>query len=459
MQVKVRPVLIVGREGGFTTRVMPWHVYPQTNGQLEVTTDAETSRARIESLHQEVMAKVKSDVVFLDSALVQEEGDLIALRKDTCEADAFLVYLPGSISHGALETLFWDLPIPIIVFSGEYTPMMGLYYLPVEEREHHPNVTFALDTREIQYQMRLLGVKKRLRNSKIILLGAHQRETSFWQFLPEPEITRRKLGVEFIPLSGAQFVAEVDQIEEAKAEAIAQQWMASAKEVAEPSPDEVREAAAMYLALGAVLKRTGAQAVSAGCLELMYAFNRRPFCFALAMLRDEGIPAGCEGDATATLTMLILDYIANRPAYMGNLVRVEPKENLLMISHGCSPSKMAGREQPAKPYTLVRSHSYPPFTRVIDGGAGLTSYVEYDIGQEVTITRIGANLDRMPAAKGEIIDCRDTICDRTAITVRVKDAREFFHHATGNHQVVVYGNYLRELRGLCQLLNMNFLEI
>ena len=61
MQVKVRPVLIVGREGGFTTQVMPWHVYPQTNGQLEVTTDAETSRARIESLHQAVMAKVKND--------------------------------------------------------------------------------------------------------------------------------------------------------------------------------------------------------------------------------------------------------------------------------------------------------------------------------------------------------------------------------------------------------------
>jgi L-fucose isomerase-like protein len=157
--------------------------------------------------------------------------------------------------------------------------------------------------------------------------------------------------------------------------------------------------------------------------------------------------------------MVLMEYLADRPAYMGNFVRVDPDSNLVMISHGCSPSKMSGRDQPAKPFTLVHSHSYPPFTRVTEGGAGLTSFVAYDKGQTVTIARIGANLDRMVAARGNIVDCWDSICDRTTIAIHVDDARQFFHNATGNHQVVVYGDHMETLRKLCGLLDIRFMGV
>jgi L-fucose isomerase-like protein len=64
----------------------------------------------------------------------------------------------------------------------------------------------------------------------------------------------------------------------------------------------------------------------------------------------------------------------------------------------------------------------------------------------------------MMAARGEIVECRDTICDRTTLTLRVQDARDFVHKAAGNHQVVVYGDYLGELRELCGLLGMGLRE-
>jgi len=446
MQIKVKPVLIVGRG---------WHVFPQPDGQLEVTMDAETSRSKVESLHREVTERLRADVAFSEPALVQEEADLAELRTGACDADALLVYISGGMHHGPLERLVWDLEIPTIAFSGEYTPMMGLYALPAEVREHYPNVTFALDSKEIDQQLRLLGVRKKLRNTKVVLLGRHQRETSPWQHIPDPDVVRRNLGVEFIPVSSSQFLKEVGEIEEAKAEALAQQWMANAKGVAEPSQVEVKEAAKTYLALDNLLKTMQAQAVSVNCLELMYQYHRDPPCFVLALLRDDGFPAGCEADASATLTMVILEYIADRPAYMGNVVRADPENNLVMISHGCSPSRVAGRDLPPKPYKLVHSHSCIPFTRTLDGGAGVTSYVDYlDKGQEVTIARMGVNLDRMLAVRGEIVDCRDTICDRTTLTLRVNDAREFFHKATGNHHVVVYGNYTMELSGLCEMLSI-----
>jgi L-fucose isomerase-like protein len=46
------------------------------------------------------------------------------------------------------------------------------------------------------------------------------------------------------------------------------------------------------------------------------------------------LPAGCEADAGATLTMLMFEYLADRPAYMGNLVWADPQTNRVSISHG-----------------------------------------------------------------------------------------------------------------------------
>ncbi|MBW1900347.1 MAG: hypothetical protein JRJ20_01800 [Deltaproteobacteria bacterium] len=448
MQLKVKPVLIVGDT---------WHVFPQPDCQLHVTTDIETSRSEVETLFGQLGEKVGGNAVFLEPALIDNEQDLVKLKKDILEADAFLVYLSGGMANESFQKL-WELEIPIIAFSGDCTPMMGLYALPVEEREFHPNVTFALDYREIEDQLRLVGVIKRLRNTKMVLLGTHQREAYFWQHIPDPVIARRKLGVEFIPVSCTEFLAEAARVEPAEAETIAEEWTSKAKEMVEPSPAEVEEAAKLYVAMYNILKEKTAQAISVGCLELMYAYGKAPLCFPLAILRDKGFPAGCEADASATLTMILMEYLADRPAYMGNFVQADPDKNIVMISHGCSPSKMSGRDQPAKPYTLVHSHSYPPFTRVLEGGAGLTSYVAYDKGQEVTIARIGANLDRMVATRGKIVDCWDSICDRTTISIQVNDARRFFHNATGNHQVVVYGDYLADLRELCRLLDIKLVE-
>jgi hypothetical protein len=449
VQIRVKPVHIVGST---------WHVFPRPDYKLEVTTDVESSRARVAELHAQLRRDLKSDVAFLEPVVVHREGDLLALRENLGDADALLVNLSGgmAVHHtGGMQGGLWGWDVPIIAFSGQCTPMMGLYSLPFAEREKHRNVTFALDTDEVDAQLWLLAAKKRLACSKVVILGAYQCA----ERLPDPEIVKRKLGVEFVSVSSAEFVQEIAGVDSGAADIAAAEWSTNATGGAEPSSAEVLEGARVYIALERMLRRAGAHAASVGCLEIMYAHGRAPFCLALAALRDAGLPAGCEADAGATLTMLMLEYLADRPAYMGNLVRADPEANLVSISHGCSPARIAGRDRPAKSYRLVHSHSAPPFSRDESGGSGVTSYVDYgDAGQEVTVARLGADVDELMAARGEIVDCRDTICDRTTLTVRVRDAREFVRKAAGNHQVVVYGDYLAGLEGLCRLLDIRFRE-
>jgi hypothetical protein len=445
-RLKLKPVHLLGRE---------WHVFPQQNYQLKVATDPEMAAREVAVMHEELQADLEGsfplDVEILPPHLARTRHDLETLRAELDGFDVLLV----NLSSSGLERELYRWGFPIIAFSGNCTPMMGLYSLPLAERRRLPHVRLALDHREVRDRLRVLSVPKRMAQSKLLILGAYRCADK----LPEPEDVRRKLGVELVSASSEDFMKELEQVDDARADEVAREWIESSSGERESSADEVLEGARDYLAMQQLTLRRGAQAVSVGCLEIMYARRRSPFCFALAKMRDLGLPAGCEADAGATLTMMLLDYLADRPAYMGNLVRADPVTNEVSVSHGCSPARIAGRDKPAKSYRLVHSHSVPPFSRDLEGGAGVTSYVDYgDVGQVVTLARFSADLEGLFAARGEIVECRDTICDRTTLTIRVDDARSFFHHATGNHQVVVYGDYVDELRDLCALLEMELIE-
>jgi len=440
MRVVLQPVHVVGQA---------WHVFPQDNAQLLVATDPPTAAENIRTMLAPLQARLADDVEFREPIVLLESADRERVIAAASAVDGVLVSMSGGV-----DPELWDLPCPIIAYSGERTPMMGLYVLPHSERGKHPHLTYCLDAEEVLScvrSIRLRKVKERLNGSRMLILG----EYACFERLPDPETVRRQFGVEFVHVSSADFVKQVDAVEEARARAVARQWTTGALGGGEPSADEVYNGARIHVALEDLMRRERAHAVSVGCLEVMYTQQRAPFCFVLATLRDVGLPAGCESDAGATLTMLLLEYLAERPAYMGNLVLADPKQNLVSISHGCSPTRMLGRDQPAKPYRLVHSHSAPPFSRDLTGGSGVTSYVDYgDRGQVVTLARLSHELDALFAARGEIVDCRDTICDRTTLTVRVADARDYVHKTMGNHQVLIYGDFVDDLAGLCDVLGL-----
>jgi L-fucose isomerase-like protein len=276
--------------------------------------------------------------------------------------------------------------------------------------------------------------------------------------LPDPERLLEVMGVELVQVPAADFLALVDQVDADEAARVGQGWTESALQVDEPDATDVESAARIQVALSKLLARERAQAVSVGCLEFMFGQGCRPFCWVLASLRDQGLPAGCEADAAATLTLLVVEYLAERPGYMGNLVDANPEAQTIAISHGCSPTRMLGRDVAPIPYRLVHSHSVPPFSRDLTGGSGLTSYVEYHRGQQVTVARLGGDLETLLVTGGEITDCRDTICDRTTVTVRVPDARRFVQLATGNHQCLFYGNLVDELSEVGRQLGIEVVD-
>lgn len=459
MKPVLQPVWLVGRQA--------WHVFPQDNLQLLTAMGPDVSGPQVAAQMEGLQAQLADAALLREPIIVMDDADMARAVAAARDADAVLLSLttarmdratPEAAALGLDAAPILDLGVPVLAFSGDKSPMMALYILPAGVRARRPHLHLCLDATEVLAALDRIRIDKaaaRLAASRLIVLGSYTCP----ERLPDPALVRQRLGVAMAEVSSAAFMAQVAAVDAARAQAVAQEWRQGSQPGRESSDAEIASVARVQVALADLMARESAQAVSVGCLEIMYGHGQVPFCWVLAQLRDRGLPAGCEHDAGATLTMLMLEYLAERPAYMGNLVLADPAKNHVAISHGCSPTRMWGRDRAAKPYRLVHSHSAPPFSRTLEGGSGVTSYVDYgDVGEPVTIARLGADLDAIFVASGRIVECRDTICDRTTLTVEVADARAYVQRATGNHQVLIYGDFTADLKALARRLDLAVLD-
>lgn len=436
MEIKIKPLFILGEEFGLVWR---------SDGSIEWITDQSSLQLRCSELSIQLRDNIKSDAVLLKEAVVRSESDIQDLRKELLEIDILLVYLIGPMSPHPL----FRLGLPIIGFSGEYTPALALYTFGTE-RHSQPDLTIALDYNDINQAVKRFQAKKKLQNSRIALFGFPPSLFSQWHDWPDLELASERLGVHFTSFENRELVEYLKQTDEKEAKQLAKRWLKEAKDDGEPSSRDVTETARLYLALNSMLKEIKANAMTINCLELMHALNGPTPCYALSKLQDSGITAACESDITALLSMMILSFLAERPALMGNIVSANPESNVIMVSHCVVPTKMTGFNQSPSPYMLRDYHG---------SKTGVTAHVDLPLGQEVTVARLSRTLDKLLLLAGKIIDCQETVTCRTTISIKVNDARRFIDHAFGNHHSVVYGNHTKQATMLAKALGIEALEI
>jgi L-fucose isomerase-like protein len=150
--------------------------------------------------------------------------------------------------------------------------------------------------------------------------------------------------------------------------------------------------------------------------------------------------------------MIILHYITNKPCFMGNTF-VDLNDEAIILSHCVCPRKMKGYNERAVPYVL-RSYHKKKFA------GSLTAFVKMNTDQEVTVCRLGGDLKTMLITKGKIMSCEDInhYC-RVTVKIKIDDPRGFVHETSGNHHVMVYGDFREELRKLNRLFGVTTVEI
>jgi len=392
---------------------------------------------------------LKVDAQILDCAVVNDERDISLLKKEIAKADVIFLCKPH-LGLGDCVVKISEYKLPMILFNAEgmiNNPLDALEYVYPKER-----VWVATDYQDVNNYLAALSAKKKMQHTKILILNA---DYSHWErFLCRVrggrEAIREKLGIELEYVKSEDVIRRWESLSGERAKPIVEKWVKEAEKVVEPEEKDVLAVAKLYLVMKDLLKEKNAQAMTMG-----YGENPLPVpCFAYTNLRDEGIPSACEADIISLLSMVILHCIVAKPCFMGNTF-VDITDETLVLSHCVCPRKMEGYNTDAVPYTLRRYHR-EKFT------GSLTAFAKMKRGQEVTLCRLSGDLKSMLIANGTIVDCvemdEETYC-RVKAKVKIKNPREFIHRTSGNHHVMVYGDYRQQLRRLNDILGIVTIEV
>jgi L-fucose isomerase-like protein len=283
-------------------------------------------------------------------------------------------------------------------------------------------------------------VSETARYDKALLFGRCPHDyLAEWEITSDFGLVRRKLGVEIEEVPREELAARCEALskkESAEAAALAEALIAGADQGERPRPgdNEIVKATRLYMAMNAFLDERRADAATIVCNDFRTGgYQDFPVpCVALTFLQDRGIPAACQGDMDALLTMILFKRATGRVSFMGG-ARAEGER--LTVSHCVLSRRMTGPGA-AEPYHLADYHGTRPSP---------TIHTDLPRGQEVTVARLTRNLERLIVTRGTVVDSRDEpgSC-RNTLEIEVEDVGKLMSAVRGvqYHLVLACGNHV-----------------
>ena len=240
-------------------------------------------------------------------------------------------------------------------------------------------------------------------------------------------------GIATIDIDLQRLIDGIKVIPQTEAVKVAQGMVKRAKTVKEPTSADMVEAAKAYIAIKRICQEESLDAMTIRCFDIVKACGTTS-CLALALLNDEGIVAGCEGDMQSLLTMLLAKRICGEPAFMANPSILT--DTTSMLAHCTIPLSFCDA-------TVVRSHFESGIGVAIQGLLPLTDYTLFKWG--------GPQLDRYFVTEAQAVETpySNHFC-RTQITLNVNLKPYLLQHSIGNHHVIIHGRHAEEIRQFMQ---------
>ena len=258
--------------------------------------------------------------------------------------------------------------------------------------------------------------RARLREMRIGVIG----QPSDWLIASQADSIALldKLGVRMEEVPMEELLVEIGKAQGEPAPA--EQEMA--RKVREAYPGAVK----IYNALKVLVERHRLDAFTLRCFDLLTAVGNTG-CLALAAFNADGLPASCEGDVPALLSMMIAQALTGKTGFQANPSRIDVETGQILFAH-CTV-----------PLNLVRDWQYNTH---FESGIGVGIHGNLPEGP-VTVFKVSGKLDRCFVAEGELLynQYEDHLC-RTQVVLQLssKDARYFLTRPIGNHHIILPGH-------------------
>jgi hypothetical protein len=201
-----------------------------------------------------------------------------------------------------------------------------------------------------------------------------------------------RLGVEIVGAPAEEFNAMFDSI--ADDDALVRDAMEFKKNAVRVTDVEDRyfvDAMRAHRAVGRMLLRYGADAITIECLQLKH---RKP-CISFATNNGALVPCGCENDLNASLTLMLGRWLLGRGGFQHN-PEFDTSENRYFGSHCTCTWKLHGPDRPSQEY-LVR-----PFFHQLPKTAALD--VQWTAGAPIILAKYASGQDTLNCWTGKVIE-------------------------------------------------------
>ena len=244
-------------------------------------------------------------------------------------------------------------------------------------------------------------------------------------------------GVETIDIDLQRLIDGIKTVPQTEAVKVAQAIVKRSLDTIEPSCADIVEAAKAYLAIKKICQEERLDAMTIRCFDIVKTCHTTS-CLALALLNDEGIVAGCEGDMQTLMSMLLAKRLCSEEAFMANPSNLT--DHSTMLAHCTIPLQMCDD-------ITIRSHFESGIGVAIQGMLPLTDYTIFKWG--------GPKLDRYFVTEAQAVETpySNHFC-RTQITLNVDLRPYLLKHSIGNHHVIIKGRHAQTIKQAMENLEL-----
>lgn len=279
-------------------------------------------------------------------------------------------------------------------------------------------------------EVRLLtsGRRNSLAAAMEILAYVRSRGGSWLRPLPELDLGGARLGVigrpsDWLIASDVDYSLAASRLGVELVDIDIDELVAVVRDVECPDLRSFAGSEAVHTALCELVRRYRLDGLTLRCFDLLDSVGNTG-CLALARLNASGIPAACEGDIPALLTMMVARRLTGCPGFQVNLSRISGDE--LLFAH-CTV-----------PLSMVSSYSYDTH---FESGIGTAIRGVLPLGN-VTVFKIAPDLGSMACIPARLVrnQSEPGLC-RTQVVVEAPGAADYFFGSTlANHHVIVPGD-------------------
>ena len=362
---------------------------------------------------------IKEDLLFVDEINNYLMNDDLLILENAKDA-VFNIILIGS---GGTENLFLkrlnDLPEPLVILSTSRNNSLPASLEIKTYLENHNKLCFLLAGDEnhianmIKHIATIINAYNNVKDNRLGLIG----NPSNWLIVSpvEPKMIYQNFKQNIVKIKMKELE---DLIEQEEKEMLDIKVVPHAKELIAKaeSRDDLQFSLVIYNAL-------------------------QTACLALAMLNEEGITSGCEGDVPSLVTMHIVNSLTNRSSFMANPSKFNYEDNSIMLAH-CTV-----------PLNMVTSYK---LTTHFESGLGIGVKGELPEGR-ITLCKIAPDytLDNtlcIPATLKENLSLEGYCRTQISVALGEEGLLEILKASFGNHVIVSYGDVYQDFLPLLSLL-------